>query len=110
MKTIRILIMLTMFLGVIDVMAQNSSTPVVDGRERHQRHRIREGVATGELTRRETVKARHDQRTIRRTERRAKADGKVTKKEKAVLTHKQNKASRSLRRNKHDDQQRPGTK
>ncbi len=109
MKTIRILLMATMLMGFVNVMAQSNSTPVVDQRERNQRHRIREGVASGELTRREAAKARHDQRSIRRSERRAKADGTVTKKERVNLQRKENRASRSLRRNKHDDQQRTTT-
>ncbi|RAV98275.1 hypothetical protein DQQ10_24305 [Pseudochryseolinea flava] len=91
------------------VLAQSTETPVIDQRQKVQRARIRSGAASGELTRRETVKARSDQRRIRRTERRAKADGEMTTEERARIQRKQNKASRSLRRNKQDDQQRPGT-
>jgi hypothetical protein len=85
-----------------------TATPRVDEREALQRERIRSGAASGELTRRETARARRDQRSIRRTERRAKADGDVTPQERAQIQHKQDRASRQLRRNKHDAQVRQG--
>lgn len=91
--------------GIICVQAQEM--PGVDQRQQLQRHRIQEGVVTGELTRPEAARARHDQRSIRRAERRVKADGVVTPNEQARLHHKQNRASRKLRRNKHDGQDRP---
>jgi hypothetical protein len=108
MKKILVLLSLIVLLGIAESKAQ--STPVVDERQKVQRHRIREGAASGELTRREAADARHDQRRIRRSERRAKADGVVTPSERARLHHKQNKASREIRRDKHDRQERPKTK
>lgn len=86
--------------------AHAQSAPRVNERQQNQHARIRHGVASGELTRREAAHARHDQRHIRRTERRVKADGHVTRRERARLHHQQNQASRSLRRNKHDAQTR----
>jgi len=86
--------------------ANAQSTPRVDQREHNQHARIRQGVASGELTRREAAHAVHDQRHIRRAERRVKADGHVTRRERARLHHQQNHASRELRRNKHDVQSR----
>jgi hypothetical protein len=86
----------------------NAQTPGVDQRQQNQRERIHQGVASGELTRQETVNAVHNQRRIHRAERRAKADGVVTVRERAQLHHEQNKASQELRRNKHDIQERPG--
>lgn len=92
------------FMAVMQANAQ--STPRVDQRQHHQHARIRYGVASGELTRREAAHAVHDQRHIRRAERRIKADGHVTRRERARLHHQQNQASRELRRNKHDAQTR----
>jgi len=92
------------FMVVMHANAQ--STPRVDQREHNQHARIRQGVASGELTRREAAHAVHDQRHIRRAERRVKADGHVTRRERARLHHQQNHASRELRRNKHDVQSR----
>lgn len=88
------------------VLSVNAQTPGVNQRQENQRERIQHGVASGELTRRETAHAVQDQRHIRRAERRAKADGEVTGGERARLHHKQNKASRELRRNTHDAQAR----
>mgnify|MGYP003575687574 CR=1 FL=1 len=105
MKKLIALLAFVAFVGIVHAQAQN--TPMVDQRQKVQRHRVHNGVAYGELTRREAVDARHDQRRIRRTERRAKADGVVTNQERARLQHKQNKASRELRRDKHDAQDRP---
>ena len=98
------------FVGIFGVQAQNTSTPGVDRRQENQHDRIQQGVASGELTRRETANARQDQREIKRTENRMKADGQVTERERARLQQKENKASRQLRRNKHDAQERPRAK
>ncbi|MBL7857845.1 MAG: hypothetical protein JNM57_09160 [Cyclobacteriaceae bacterium] len=87
------------------VLAQQA--PRVDQRQENQKQRIKQGVTSGELTRRETAHAARDQRHIRRAERRAKADGTVTPHESARLHRKQNKASRQLHRNKNDRQERP---
>lgn len=86
---------------------QAQTTPVVDQRQSNQRHRIQQGVVSGELTRQEAADARQNQRRIKRSERRAKADGTVSPNERARLQHKQNKASRELRKDKHDAQDRP---
>ena len=103
MKQVIFVLLLITFAGIAEA---QTSTPGINERQRNQRNRIKEGVASGELTRRETVHAVQDQRHIRHTERRAKADGKVTKRERARIHHEQNQASRSLRKNKHDAQAR----
>ena len=89
------------------IITANAQTPRVDERQHNQRQRIQQGVASGELTRRETAKSIHDQRRIRRAEHVAKCDGTVTNAERARLHHMQNTASRQLSRNKHDAQDRP---
>ena len=107
MKKIIAVFTFIVFAGIIQAHAQQ--TPV-DHRQKNQRHRIQSGVASGELTRRETVNARCDQRRIKRSERRVKADGVVTYTERARLDHQQDRASRQLRRDKHDGQDRPYTR
>ena len=103
----RKLVALLIPIAFIVVMQANAqSTPRMDHRQHHQHARIRYGLASGELTRREAAHAVHDQRHIRRAERRIKADGHVTRRERAMLHHKQNRASRELRRNNHDAQTR----
>ncbi|HET6541712.1 MAG TPA: hypothetical protein VFG46_14580 [Chryseolinea sp.] len=105
MKKIIAVFTFIVFAGIIQAHAQQ--TPVADHRQKNQRHRIQSGVASGELTRRETASARCNQRRIKKSERRAKADGVVTPIERARLDHKQDRASRQLRRDKHDGQDRP---
>jgi hypothetical protein len=107
MKKMMVLFAFVAVIGLYQARAQ-TATPGIDQREAVQHARIREGVATGELTRREAAQARHNQRSIRRSERRAKADGEVTARERANIQRKQNRASRQLRRNKHDNQERAG--
>jgi len=92
---------------MLNISSWAQETPVVDQRQQNQRARIRGGVASGEVTRREAARLRAEQRHIRRTERRAKADGKVTRRERAKINRKQNRASRDIRRQKNDAQQRP---
>ncbi len=89
------------------IITASAQTPAVDDRQQNQRQRIQQGVASGELTRREAAHSRHDQRRIRRAEHVAKSDGTVTNGERARLHHMQNTASRQLSRNKHDAQDRP---
>ena len=103
MKKVIIVIFLSM---VVSVFSYGQHTPVVNQRQHHQRARIHNGVASGELTRKETVRVRAEQRNIRRTERRVKADGTVTRSERVRLERKQNRASRDIRRQKHDVQDR----
>ena len=80
------------------------ATPVVTRRQVRQQARIKQGVKSGELTKKEAAQLEHEQGKIRRTKRRAKADGVVTRKERAHLQHEQNKASRDIYRKKHNAQ------
>ncbi len=105
MKNSVLVFLFVLFVGVMQSFAQE--TPRVDERQQAQRGRIRQGAASGELTRSETRRLRAEQRHIRRSERRAKADGVVTSRERAKLQQKQNRASRDIRRQKHDRQDRP---
>lgn len=104
MKHTIIALLLMTFAGIAQA---QTSTPRIDQRQENQRSRIHQGVASGELTRRETAHAVRDQRHIHRMERRAKADGTVTCRERTRIHREQNRANRSLRHNKHDAQARP---
>ncbi len=81
-----------------------AATPRIDARQARQEQRIDQGVASGELTQRETKRLEGEQARIDRAEDRAKSDGVVTKGERAHLTHMQNKASRDIHHQKHDRQ------
>ncbi len=85
-----------------------AATPRVDQRQAQQERRIDQGVASGQLTRREAGRLEAQQARINRAEGRAKADGKVTAGERRHLTRMQNRASRHIKREKHDAQRRPG--
>jgi uncharacterized membrane protein YebE (DUF533 family) len=81
-----------------------SETPVIDQRQTNQEQRIDQGVASGQLNKRETNRLNRQQRHINKVEGRAKADGVVTKKERARINKAQNGASRQVARQKHDVQ------
>jgi Skp family chaperone for outer membrane proteins len=81
--------------------------PGVNARQQQQRERIQQGVASGELTRRETRKVAEEQRDIRQLERAYKSDGTLTGAERRDLQHEQNQASRDIYNQKHDEQDRP---
>ncbi|WP_257387288.1 hypothetical protein [Tahibacter caeni] len=84
----------------------SAATPNVDAREANQRARINQGVASGELTRREAAGLRAQQVHIRRDERAAKADGVVTRGERRHLQHELDHASENIDEQKHDAQDR----
>ncbi|NLZ40479.1 MAG: hypothetical protein GX886_04345 [Comamonadaceae bacterium] len=86
--------------------ASAAATPGIDQRETNQFARIQQGVASGQLTRRETRRLEREQAAIARTEDRAKADGVVTRSERRRLHTMQDAASRDIYRQKHDRQQR----
>ncbi len=81
-------------------------TPNADARQAHQRERIEQGVASGELTRAETRRLAAGQVHLNRVEERAKADGVVTGRERVHLHHEAQQQSRRIHRQKHDRQQR----
>lgn len=88
--------------------ASDASMPRVDQRQAHQQARIQDGIAAGELTRREVHGLVHGQAHIARAEHRATADGVVTRGESIRLHQMQDRASHRIGRQKHDGQQRPG--
>jgi hypothetical protein len=81
-----------------------AATPRVDQRQANQERRIDQGIASGELNKRETRRLQKEQNAIDRAENKAKADGTVTKAERHRLHKMQNHASRDIRRQKHDAQ------
>lgn len=83
-----------------------AGTPVLDERQQNQKQRIKQGVNSGELTKKETKRLVKGQAQLQRMENRAKSDGVVTKKERAKLQHKANKESAKIAKNKHDRQKR----
>jgi hypothetical protein len=83
-----------------------AATPGIDKRQANQEKRIDQGVASGQLTRREARRMERQQAAVDRAEDKAKADGVVTKAERARLHNQQDRTSRRIYRQKHDAQQR----
>jgi hypothetical protein len=83
-----------------------ADTPVVNERQSVQRERIDEGVASGELTRREAAGLRAQQAHVRQEEREAKADGVVTRRERRHLQRELDRSSATIHDQKHDAQER----
>ncbi|HEX8091798.1 MAG TPA: hypothetical protein VF762_23295 [Blastocatellia bacterium] len=86
--------------------ASMARTRGIDGRERCEQRRIRQGVRSGELTRREAERLSAEQFRIRAYEARARSDGSLTRRERYRLDHMLDRASRDIYRQKHDDQDR----
>lgn len=81
-----------------------AATPRIDQRQANQEKRMEQGVASGQLTTRETKKLEARETRIANSEAAAKADGVVTGKERRHLKIQENKASRAIARQKHDRQ------
>lgn len=82
-------------------------TPGINARQRNERARIRQGVATGELTRPEAARLKGREADIRRDKRAARADGVVTRDERQDIRKDEAQVSRAIYRQKHDGQVRP---
>jgi hypothetical protein len=79
----------------------------INERQRDQRARIRQGVRSGELTRREARYLQAQQRRIRFDEARARRSGGVfTPRERARIQRDLNRSSRNIYRQKNDRQDR----
>lgn len=74
----------------------------VDNRQARQAERIDQGVASGQLTRREESRLEHQQQHIANMETRMESDGKVTAREAVRMEHAQDRASRNIYRKKHN--------
>ena len=81
--------------------------PGVNQRQHVQNHRIKQGVRSGELTRRETGGLMQERRDIRQEERGYKSDGKLSKDERKDLHQDLNDLSKDIYQEKHDDDKRP---
>jgi hypothetical protein len=81
-----------------------TATPKLDKREANQQQRIDQGVASGQLTPRETARLEKRAARLETNEQRAKADGVVTPAERRRLQREANRNSRKIHRQKHDAQ------
>lgn len=77
-----------------------TSMAQVNKRQTKQKQRVSQGVASGEITKKEAAQIQIKQAEVQALENAARADGEVTKQEKAVITREQNEASRQIKRKK----------
>lgn len=81
-----------------------TATPRIDQRQVNQQKRIDQGVASGQLTPKETARLQKREGKIAADEATAKADGKVTKAERKHLRREEDRASKAIYKQKHDGQ------
>lgn len=99
--------LVTVFLSALFLLGASSvSMAGINRREHRQQTRIREGIRSGELTRREAIRLEGQQARIRVAERFARRDGNVTLRERARLDRALDRANRNIYRQKHDGQDR----
>lgn len=89
---------------VVSVAQAQTGTPHINAREHNQKARIRQGVASGELTRTEAARMRGREAGLTAEKRAAKADGVVTREERKDIRRTENRDSRAIYRQKHDGQ------
>ncbi|GAB3584724.1 hypothetical protein [Hymenobacter daeguensis] len=94
-------------LTVSHLAAAQTATLGINARQRNERARINQGVASGELTRTEAARMRGREAEIRQDKRAAKSDGVVTRDERQDIRQDERQASRAIYRQKHDAQVRP---
>ncbi len=96
------------FAGAVSAGAEiaGESTVRIDTREHHQKERIADGVASGELTKKEAQRLREGQRHVKALEAQAKVDGDITPAERARIEAAQDRQSARIHTQKHDAQDR----
>lgn len=100
----KVLLITALGLLLAQASAAQTATPAVTRAQANERARIRQGVATGELNRREAARLRNQQADIRQDKQAARADGIVTPTERQGVRQETKQASRSIYRQKHDGQ------
>lgn len=86
--------------------AGGTHDPAVNARQQNQTDRIEQGLASGELTRKEAAELVEERRDIKQLERDYQSDGTLTGQERKDLHQQLNQAGEEIREEKHDAQQR----
>jgi hypothetical protein len=98
----------TFLAGLVGAATLTAALPAearINQRQRHEQSRIHHGVASGQLTARETLRLEREQAHIARYEARSRADGPgLTYRERSRLERMQDRASRDIYRQRHDGQ------
>ncbi len=82
------------------------SAPVIDKRMENQKNRIKDGVKSGSLTKKEARNLARRQKRIHKMEKDAAADGEITDEERRRLRRAQKRQSANIYRKKHNRRQR----
>ena len=91
---------------VLGAILNTASAQTIHQKAKNQRHRVAQGVKSGELTRPETKNLVKDQKEIHQEVKTAKADGVVTKDERKDIKKDQRQESRKIFRKKHNNRDR----
>jgi hypothetical protein len=89
--------------------ASETKTPLVRKRQVRQQRRINQGVESGELMKRETLRLEKEAYEIQQAKKQAKSDGDVTRRERVGLRRELNQSSRHIYRAKHNNRRRGGS-
>jgi hypothetical protein len=92
--------------GAVALSAMPASAGHISARKENQQDRIAQGVASGQLTPRETARLERQEAGLNREERgmREENGGTLTRGDRRLLNHQQNRLSREIYRQKHDAQ------
>jgi hypothetical protein len=99
-------ILIALSISTVFAAVSLAQTPVIKARQKHQQKRIFQGINSGELTRKETLKLEKEQFKIQKEKKAARADGVVTNKERFGILKDQFKASNHIFRAKHNKKDR----
>ena len=91
---------------LLSAMFSTADAQTVRQKGKNERHRIAQGVKSGELTKTETKNLARGQKEIHQDVKEAKADGVVTKEEKKEIKQDQRQQSRKIYRKKHNNRER----
>lgn len=105
MKRILLISTLLFFVSAGIISAQNRGKGI-GARQATQQARIKEGVSSKKLTKREAAVLEREQRRIRIEKRMAKVDGTISPPERKFLNQELNRASKHIERLKNDGQAR----
>ena len=94
-------------LAIPHMASAQTATPAITARQANERARIRQGVASGQLTHPEAARLRAREADIHQDKKAARADGVVTRDERQDIRKDERQASRAIYRHKHDNQTRP---
>ena len=96
-----------LFIAAVLILATSHSfAGSINERQANQKNRIAQGVVSGELTKRETVKLAAQQHKLARKEARFRSDGELSARERVNLQRSLNRSSANIYRKKHNDRDR----